>query len=126
LAGEEAVLESERSALIAGRRADLAELVLHVAKVEGDGAGYDIKSYTVEGDEKFIEVKTTRGDKSAAFYLSSNEVRFAADHADSYYLCRVFEFDQATSSGKVFVHRGALPPSFSIVPTQFKALPAFD
>lgn len=126
LAGEEAVLESERSALIAGRRADLAELVLHIAKVEGDGAGYDIKSYTVEGEEKFIEFKTTRGDKNTAIYLSSNEARFAADHADCYYLYRVFEFDQNTSSGKVFVHRGDLQASFSIFPTQFKALPAFD
>ena len=112
--------------MIAGRRADLARLVLHVAKLEGDGAGYDIKSYTVEGEEKFIEVKTTRGDKSTAFYLSSNEARFAADHADSYYLYRVFEFDQTTSSGKVFVHRGDLQASFSILPTQFKALPASD
>ena len=48
-AGEKAVLESERSALIAGRRADLAELVLHVAKVEGDGAGYDIKGSGANG-----------------------------------------------------------------------------
>ena len=65
-------------------------------------------------------------DKSSAFYLSSNEARFAADHPDRYYLYRVFEFDQTTSSGKVFVHRGALQGNFSILPTQFKALPAFD
>ena len=108
------------------RRADLAELVLHVAKVEGDGAAYDIKSYTLDGEEKFIEVKTTRGDKSAAFYLSSNEARFAADHTDSCYLYRVFEFDQTTSSGKVFVHHGDFQAGFSILPTQFRALPAFD
>ena len=36
-------------------------MVVHVAKVEGDGAGYDIKSYTSDGEQKFIEVKTTRG-----------------------------------------------------------------
>lgn len=126
LAGEEAVLESERTALIAGGRADLAELVLHVAKIEGDGAGYDIKSYTLEGEEKFIEVKTTRGDKATAFYFSSNESRFAAEHANRYYLYRIFEFDQATSSGKVFVHNGDLQASFALVPIQFKVLPAFD
>jgi hypothetical protein len=126
LAGEEAVLESERSALIANGRADLAELILHVAKVEGDGAGYDIKSYTLEGEEKFIEVKTTRGDKSTAFYLSAAEARFAADHTGSYYLYRVFEFDQTSLSGKVFVHSGDLHMSFAILPIQFKVLPAFN
>ena len=104
MAGEQAVVESERNALIKCGRSDLAEMVRHVAKLEGDGAGYDIKSYTPEGEEKFIDVKTTQGDRSTAFYLSSNEVRFAADHADSCYLYRAFEFDQTTSSGKVFVY----------------------
>ena len=126
LAGEEAVLESERNALIASGRADLAELIFHVAKVEGDGAGYDIRSYTPTGELKFIEVKTTRGDKSTAFYLSSNEERFAAEHPDSFYLHRVFEFDQVTSSGKVFVHRGDLKAGFALSPIQFKAQPSFD
>jgi len=37
LAGEEAVIESERLALRAAGRSDLAEMVVHVAKVEGDG-----------------------------------------------------------------------------------------
>jgi hypothetical protein len=126
IAGEEAVLECERNALVACGRADLAKLVLHVAKLEGDGAGYDIKSYTPEGKEKFIEVKTTRGDKGTAFYLSSNEARFGADHADSYYLYRVFEFDQITSSGKVFLHHGPLQANFTILPIQFKVQPAFN
>jgi len=125
LAGERAVLLSEELALIAGGRADLAEKIVHVAKIEGDGAGYDIKSYTVEGEEKFIEVKTTRGDRSTAVFFSSNEARFAADHVEDYYLYRVFEFDEATLSGKVFVHHGELEQHFSIVPTHFKAVPAF-
>jgi hypothetical protein len=72
LAGEEAVVESERRSLIDAGRPDLAKLVFHVAKLEGDGAGFDIKSYTFDGKEMFIEVKTTRGDKEAAFYLSAN------------------------------------------------------
>ena len=126
LAGEDAVLESERNCLISAGRADLADRILHVAKLEGDGAGYDIKSYTPEGEEKFIEVKTTRGDKRTAFYLSANESRFAAEHADRYYLHRIFEFDQATRSGKQFIHKGDLQGSFSLLAVQFKVSPAFD
>ena len=34
---------------------------MHVSEIEGDGAGYDIKSYTPDGKVRYIEVKTTRG-----------------------------------------------------------------
>lgn len=61
LAGEEAILEVERAALVKSGRSDLAKQIVHVAKVEGDGAGYDIKSFTVEGKEKYIEVKNDSG-----------------------------------------------------------------
>lgn len=98
---------------------------IHVAKIEGDGAGYDIKSYTLDGKEKFIEVKTTREDNEAAFYLSANEARFAADHPDRYSLYRIFEFDARTKSGKLFVHAGELLESFAVSPIQFKVIPAF-
>jgi Domain of unknown function (DUF3883)/Domain of unknown function (DUF3427) len=123
LAGEEAVLEHERLTLVADGRPDLAERILHVAKVEGDGAAYDIKSYTPDGEEKFIEVKTTRGNEQSAFYLSAAELRFATEHAGQYYLYRVFEFDQNNSSGKLFIHQGDLATTFSLMPVQFKAIP---
>jgi hypothetical protein len=121
LAGEKCVIESERKSLIAAGRPDLAERIVHVAKVEGDGAGYDIKSYTSDGEEKFIEVKTTRGGESSGFYLSAAEIRFSDEHAHRYYLYRVFSFDVATSSGKLFIHKGAISTAFSLEPVQFKA-----
>jgi hypothetical protein len=122
LAGELAVLECERLQLVASGRQDLADRLLHVAKVEGDGAGYDIRSFTVGGEEKFIEVKTTKGSAQTDFYVSMNEVQFAADHADRYYLYRVFEFNQAIRSGKVFIQRGELSRSFSLKAVQYKAV----
>jgi hypothetical protein len=121
LAGEEAVLRGECEALTLAGRRDLAERVLHVSKLEGDGAGYDIKSYTPDGEEKFIEVKTTRGDEQTAFYLSRNEVQFSITQSGRYYLYRVFEFNQETGAGKVFVHRGELTDVFSLAAIQFKA-----
>jgi hypothetical protein len=120
LAGEEAVIEEERKALIACGRPDLAASIFHVSKIEGDGAGYDVRSFTPEGEEKFIEVKTTRGTENTAFYLSSCEARFASGHADRYYLYRIFDFDEATSSGKLFVHKGNFEPRFEKLPIQFK------
>jgi len=126
LAGEEAVLAFERNSLIAAGRQDLAERIVHTAKIEGDSAGYDIKSYTPEGEEKFIEVKTTRGDKCTAFYLSANEARFASEHAESFYLYRVCEFDPVRRSGTLFIHRGDIRESFDLLPVQFKVSPEFD
>jgi hypothetical protein len=98
-------------------------MVVHVAKVEGDGAGYDIKSYALGGEHKFIEVKTTRGGEQTPFYISSTEARFAVEHARCYYLYRVFEFDEDTSSGKLFISKGDLCANFSMEPVQFKVVP---
>jgi hypothetical protein len=119
-AGELAVIESERQHLVALGRKDLADRLIHVAKIEGDGAGYDIKSFTSNGEEKFIEVKTTTGSAQTAFYVSSHEARFAGDHADRYYLYRVFDFDEANASGKVFIQPGDLDKSFCLTAVQFK------
>jgi hypothetical protein len=121
LAGELAVMLSERTSLIAVGRQDLADRLVHVAKVEGDGAGYDIKSFTPEGEEKFIEVKTSKSGVSTPFYVSLHEVQFSANHADKYYLYRVFDFVDTTVSGKVYIQRGKLRDSFLLTAVQFRA-----
>jgi hypothetical protein len=77
LLGEELVIDTERKNLIKHDRKDLAEKIIHVSVIEGDGAGYDIKSFTPEGEIKYIEVKTTKGSGTAPFYLSPNEIEFS-------------------------------------------------
>ena len=63
-AGEESVLSSERERLVRGGRADLAARVRHVAQLDGDGLGYDIRSFHGLTDEPtYLEVKTTKYDK---------------------------------------------------------------
>ena len=60
LAGEKLVVEHERNRLTEVGRLDLAERVEHVSQTRGDGLGYDVLSFDDEnGDELFIEVKTT-------------------------------------------------------------------
>jgi hypothetical protein len=58
-AGELLVLHRERSRLEEAGRKDLAERVRHTAAVEGDGAGFDIRSFFPDGHLKYVEVKTT-------------------------------------------------------------------
>jgi hypothetical protein len=58
-AGECLVLHYQRETLRRKGRPDLAQRVRHVAAIEGDGAGYDMLSFSEDGTVKYIEVKTT-------------------------------------------------------------------
>jgi len=120
-AGELLVVEHEKKRLLSEGRADLAEQVVHVAKVEGDGAGYDVLSFDSSGQKKYIEVKTTRGDASTDFYMSSNEIRFAAFAGEHYYLYRLYSFNKDTRSAEFFIHTGDLAGGkFKLQPISYR------
>jgi hypothetical protein len=121
LEGELLVLDQEIKTLRGLNLHDLADKVLHVSVVEGDGAGYDIKSYDAEGNVKYIEVKTTKGSAATSFFISPNELEFSKHHKDHYFLYRLYEFEVDTSSAKAFVLKGELSSQLNIIPTQFKA-----
>jgi hypothetical protein len=82
--------------------------------IEGDGAGYDIKSFTVDGQIKFIEVKSTKGTASAAFFISPNEVEFSRKNAKNFYLYRLYDVDSTNRSAKVYVLSGDLNTSTGV------------
>lgn len=67
-AGEQLVVQLERSRLLLAGAAKLAEKVEWTSKVKGDGAGYDVLSFENSGKERFIEVKTTGFGREAPFY----------------------------------------------------------
>jgi hypothetical protein len=94
--------------------------VAHVSKIEGDGAGYDIRSFDPEGKVKYIEVKTTRGGISTPFFMSANEIRFSAIHSDQYVLYRLFEFRIGTKSGKMFKIEGNVSGACHFEPINFR------
>jgi hypothetical protein len=119
-AGELLVLQRERRQLREADRADLAERILHTAAIEGDGAGYDIRSFFPNGRVKYVEVKTTTGPKTTDFFLSANEVDFAALHPDNYELCRVFEYDKRINCGRCYSLWGDISRSFMLSPTHYR------
>lgn len=121
LLGEELVLKQEIEALRNAGRDDLAEKVKHISVVEGDGAGHDIKSFTTDGEVKFIEVKSTKGSASSAFFISPNEVEFSRKNSNNFYLYRLYELDSTTRTAKVYVLEGDLTNSLELRPTQFIA-----
>ena len=93
-AGEELVVDFERARLLREGKDRLAGNVEQISKTVGDHAGYDIRSYEVNGQDRFIEVKTTRYGKLTPFYISAGEVRFSEANANAYHLYRLFEFRQ--------------------------------
>lgn len=121
LLGEELVLAQEVKRLIDANRQDLAEKVIHVSVVEGDGAGYDIRSYTLDGALKFIEVKSTKGPASSPFFITPNEVEFSKKNPNNYHLYRLFDLDISSKSAKVYVVQGDLSGQLDLRPTQFIA-----
>ena len=120
-AGEDLVLDYEKKRLIAADRNDLAEKVVHVSVVEGDSAGYDIRSWNLDETPKHIEVKTTRGADKTAFHVSINQVITSQRNPGAYCIYRVFEYDDASNSGKFFERTGPLDQMFELKPTKFRA-----
>jgi hypothetical protein len=90
--GEELVLEHERVRLVSDGRGDLARKVEWTSEVRGDGAGYDIRSFNLDGSERLLEVKTTNGTALTPFYLTENERAFSEERPEAFRLLRLHDF----------------------------------
>ena len=93
-AGEELVLERERTILAGVGRRDLARQVRWVSDEDGDGAGYDIASFAPDGRSRLIEVKTTNGWERTPFYISRNELEVAEERRAEWVLFRLWNFSR--------------------------------
>jgi hypothetical protein len=91
-AGEEFVVEFEQRRLHELGQKKLANKVEHVTATQGDGLGFDVRSYDETGSERFIEVKTTAWGKQTPFFISRNELEFSKTFPEQFHLYRVFEF----------------------------------
>ena len=117
-AGEERVLYHERAQLRQFGRGDLAHRVRWVSQEDGDGAGYDIASFSPEGRDRLIEVKTTNGWERTPFHISRNELAVAEARRDDWHLFRLYDF---LRSPKAFELRPPLEAHVSLTATSFQA-----
>ena len=92
--GEEMIFKFEQQRLRQVNRPDLAKKVRWISQEEGDGAGYDILSFDQKGRERFLEVKTTVGSKTAPFYLTRNELSFSKERPTEFRICRLYDFSK--------------------------------
>ena len=117
-AGERFVFEYEEECV---KKYNLppSKKVRHVSIDEGDGLGYDILSYDSQGNEIFIEVKTTEGEEKTSFYITANELLKSEQAKENYYLYRVYNFDVKNRIGNISVRRGSLK-ELCITPQVYK------
>jgi hypothetical protein len=96
-AGEALVMEREQRRLREAGRVDLARKVRWVAKEDGDGAGYDVRSFDLaSGAERLLEVKTTFGGQRTPFFITRNEKSLADERPADFRIIRLYEFGQTS------------------------------
>lgn len=117
-AGEERVLAHERASLLAAGRPDLAQQIRWVSDVDGDGAGFDIRSFDPDGNSRLIEVKTTNGWERTPFHITRNELAAAETHREDWRLVRLWNFARAP---KAFELRAPLTAHVSLMATSYQA-----
>lgn len=116
--GEELVFLHEQHRLRAQDQPDLARKVEWTSEVHGDGAGYDIRSFNLDGSERLIEVKTTNGPATTPFFLSENERAFSTKRPDAFWLLRLYSFGAKPSA---FELRPPLSNRLALSATNYRA-----
>ncbi|MBM3203717.1 DUF3883 domain-containing protein, partial [Candidatus Woesearchaeota archaeon] len=106
LLGEEFVLDHERKSLRRAGRADLADVVKWVSRISVC-EGFDILSYSANGEEKWIEVKSTAG-KSRVFEMSDNEWQTCSQAGTKYFIYRVTSVTSGKPSLEIVQNPAAL------------------
>lgn len=117
-AGEERIVAHERSTLTDAGRHDLARKIRWVSQEDGDGAGYDIASFTPDGRDRLIEVKTTNGWERTPFHISRNELAVANERRDDWHLVRLWNFSREP---RAFELRPPLDALVALTATSFEA-----
>lgn len=119
-AGEEWVLDLEREELDRSGRTDLANHVRWVAREDGDGAGYDIRSFRSDGTDRLIEVKTTNLGARTPFYITRWEIEVSRRNPSNYSLYRVHGFAR---DPRIYVLDGSVEEHARLEPKVFLGIP---
>ena len=116
--GEEYAFENEKRTLWNAGRQDLALKVSHVSQEVGDGLGYDIHSFDMNGSDRLIEVKTTLGTATTPFFLSENERRVSIELKTHFRLLRLYDF---VKTPRAFELAPPLENFLYLQPTNYRA-----
>ncbi|MFZ2238923.1 MAG: DUF3883 domain-containing protein [Gordonia amarae] len=118
LAGETYVAEVEARRLWDAGKKTLSNKVEHVAQSSGDGLGFDVLSFELDGQDRLIEVKTTSFGKPTPFFVTRNELVRSKVDADRYHLYRLFDF---RDDPKAFILSGHIEDHCHLDPATYLA-----
>jgi hypothetical protein len=116
--GELFVIGFEQARLRQADRPDLAERIDHVARTIGPRAGFDVRSFEVDGSDRLIEVKTTAYGATVPFYVTANELAVSRARAGEYHLYRPHHF---RLSPRLFILKGGLDRICVLDPLTYRA-----
>lgn len=120
VAGQRFVVEFERARLSAGGRGGLAHQVERLSDRESKQRGFAIRSFAIDGSERFINVKTTAFGPAWPILLTQRELQASADLGSRFALYRVFRF---RSDPHLYTLQGKLDERCRLAPNDFVAWP---
>lgn len=119
---EELIYNLEKEKLKKEKREDLAESIVWESVENGDGVGYDIRSFEKRNGryiEIYIEVKGTNKSVNEPFDISINEIEASNRYKEQYYIYRVGNI--YSDNPKFYKINGRVEDNFSLEATSFKA-----
>ncbi len=117
-AGEEFVIDVEKRQLTDAGLPDLAGKVRWIAAEDGDGAGYDVLPFSRRGDERLIEVKTTKGSARTPFFLTRNECDLANERPTDW---RIYRLHLFAKEPRIFTIKPPLENAVRLTPATWRA-----
>ncbi|MHA7136601.1 DUF3883 domain-containing protein [Rossellomorea arthrocnemi] len=100
--------------------------VIWESEINGDGAGYDIKSIEIDPNgeitDKYIEVKATSSGKHTPIEISRNEVECSRHYANEYIIYRLYDFKPSNKKFKYYTIIGDIAKiaNATLEPTAFR------
>ncbi len=120
---EKVIFEDEIKRLMKEEANEQVRLMEEFFENKKENEGFDVLSFELDKNgeyiEKYIEVKSTKGPESTPIDITDNEIRFAKDHMDNYYLYRIIKSNSKDRYVKV-VKGKDLFQEFEFIPTTFK------
>lgn len=117
--GELWVMKYEIEKLQNAKKFNLIDQIKHTSKDEGDGTGFDIQSFDINGNKIFIEVKTTKGRQNSTFFVTRNELERSKVEKNNYYLYRLYNYNEKEETADLLIIQGDLT-NICEFPTTYK------
>lgn len=122
---EKVIYERELKRLVKAEAVEQIKEMKEFFENRKDNEGYDILSFELDENgkyiEKYIEVKSTKGNEATPIDISSNELEFARKHVDNYYLYRIINSDSKDRYLKVVNGRDLLNDiDYDFIPTSYR------